>query len=90
MCQKIHWTLPWSKPTNRAAGAVLFHQQVTNDKKGIADFLKQLLVRAFQERIAVFGERGKDAFFAFQSVILIVLIPQGGKLLEQVLKFGKG
>ena len=36
------------------------------------------------------GKSGKNAFFTFQGVLFVVLIPQADKLLEQVLKFGKG
>ena len=42
MCLKPHSILPLPKPISRVAGAVLFHQQVSNDQKGITDFLKVL------------------------------------------------
>lgn len=34
--------LRWPKPTSRDGGPFLFHQQVSNDKKGITEFLKAL------------------------------------------------
>jgi hypothetical protein len=37
-----HSILPLPKPTSRDGGPVLFHQQVSNDKKGITEFLKVL------------------------------------------------
>ena len=36
------------------------------------------------------SESGKDAFFAFEGMIFVVLVPQGRELIEQVVKFREG